>query len=452
MILKPDLPASKVERQRFMNKTTISKLVLLVLLSIYPTALLAQHPVPVKPRILISTDIGGTDPDDNQSMTHLLMYSDRFAIEGLVSSPSYGDGSKEEILRMIDLYEKDLPKLKGHSKDFPEPDALRSVCKQGRRGAAPYVGYATATKGSNWIIHCARKESKQPLWVLVWGGLEDLAQALHDAPAIQKKIKVYWIGGPNKKWSANSYTYIAQNFPHLWFIEANASYNGFFSDKGVPDSLANQNYYDRYIRGGSYLGNDFKDNRYKGVIKMGDTPSLLYLMDGDPTKPLRDNWGGSFETITSSPRVIYNRSTTIADTVPVYSIVEFHIKGPNLKIPPDSACFTMTVQAGIGEQKWAGFYLGNGHYALKYAPKQTETLTYTITSGIPGFQKQRGQLVVNNRWPGKPRSTNYKLGANWYTDRNDPALFDGIWQGARTVLKWRSEALLDWAKRWTWLR
>ena len=36
---------------------------------------MAQNPVPERPRILISTDIGGTDPDDNQSMTHLLMYS-----------------------------------------------------------------------------------------------------------------------------------------------------------------------------------------------------------------------------------------------------------------------------------------------------------------------------------------------------------------------------------------
>src|ERR1051325_9034021 len=78
----------------------------------------AQKPVPVKPRILISTDIGGTDPDDNQSMTHLLMYNDQFIIEGLVSSPPYGKGNKEEILRMIDLYEKDLPKLKQHQKDF----------------------------------------------------------------------------------------------------------------------------------------------------------------------------------------------------------------------------------------------------------------------------------------------------------------------------------------------
>ena len=48
-----------------------------------------------KPRVLISTDIGGTDPDDNQSMIHLLMYANEFDIEGLISSPSYGSGSKE---------------------------------------------------------------------------------------------------------------------------------------------------------------------------------------------------------------------------------------------------------------------------------------------------------------------------------------------------------------------
>nr|WP_244436583.1 nucleoside hydrolase-like domain-containing protein [Bacteroides timonensis] len=59
--------------------------------------------------MLISTDIGGTDPDDNQSMAHLLMYTDCFDLEGIVSSPSYGSGNQEEILRMIYLYEKDFP-------------------------------------------------------------------------------------------------------------------------------------------------------------------------------------------------------------------------------------------------------------------------------------------------------------------------------------------------------
>lgn len=429
----------------------MNKLILIFSILVFSNALNAQNPETVKPRIIISTDIGGTDPDDNQSMTHLLLYSDMFDIEGLISSPSYGDGNKEEILRMIDLYEKDLPKLKRHKKGYPSPDYLRSVCKQGRHGGAPYLGYTNATEGSDWIIKCANKESDQPLWVLVWGGLDDLAQALHDAPEIQNKIKVYWIGGPNKKWSANSYCYIAQNFPNLWFIEANASYRGFFSNTGVPDSLKNKNYYDRYIRGAGNLGKDFR-RYYEGNIKMGDTPSLLYMMNGDPNNPLKDSWGGSFEKLDKSPRIIFNRNTIITDTVAVYSIVEFHFKGPKTNIPPDSACITMTVPAGVGGQKWAGFYLGEGKYAVRYAPKQAETLKYNITSSIPGFPEKSGQFVVDNSWPGNQHSSDYKLGPNWYTDQTGPELFDHKWQGAKTVLKWRSEALLDWAKRWSWLQ
>ena len=99
-----------------------------------------------------------------------------------------------------------------------------------------------------------------------------------------------------------------------------------------------------------------------------------------------------------------------------------------------------------------GFYLGDGYYAIKYAPKRTETLTFRVTSHIPGFKEQNGIFVVDNIWPGKPRSTNYKLGQNWYTDMSDRELFDDIWQGGKTVLKWRSDVLLDWAKRWDWIR
>ncbi len=139
------------------------KFTLILFLALVAAGAQAQERVPVKPRILVSTDIGGTDPDDNQSMTHLLMYSDRFDIEGLVSSPSYGSGSAREILRMIDLYEKDLPELKKHLKSLAEPDYLRSVTKQGVRGAAPWAGYSEATEGSEWIVECAKKESDRPL-------------------------------------------------------------------------------------------------------------------------------------------------------------------------------------------------------------------------------------------------------------------------------------------------
>jgi len=100
----------------------------------------------------------------------------------------------------------------------------------------PFRCYSKPSEGSDWIIKCAKKESSQPLWVLVWGGLEDVAQALHDAPEIRHKIRVYFIGGPNKKWSANSYAYISSNFPVLWLIESNSSYYGFFSTNNAPDS------------------------------------------------------------------------------------------------------------------------------------------------------------------------------------------------------------------------
>ena len=89
-----------------------------------------------KQRILISSDIGGTDPDDNQSVADLLMYSNEFDIEGLVSSPSFGNGNKREILRMIDVYEKDLPILNKHISGLMTPEELRPLVKQGRQSEA----------------------------------------------------------------------------------------------------------------------------------------------------------------------------------------------------------------------------------------------------------------------------------------------------------------------------
>ena len=75
---------------------------------------------------------------------------------------------------------------------------------------APYCGFSTPTDGSTAIVEAARRQDSRPLYVLVWGALEDVAQALHDAPDIMSKIRVYWIGGPNKKWGANAYCYIAE--------------------------------------------------------------------------------------------------------------------------------------------------------------------------------------------------------------------------------------------------
>jgi hypothetical protein len=425
--------------------------ILLILTSLIIFSCSSDTNEQVKPRILISSDIGGTDPDDNQSMAHLLMYTDMFNIEGLVSSPSYGEGNKEEILRQIDLYEKDLPKLREHQKDFADPEYLRSVTKQGRKGGAPYKGYTSSTEGSDWIIECAKKESSQALWVLVWGGLVDLAQALHDAPEIQNKIRVYWIGGPNKKWSANSYAYIVENFPDLWFIEVNSSYYGFFSSNQDLDTIQKSDYYSKYISKAGHLGSDFK-SYYDGEIKMGDTPSLLYMMNGNPDEPTGESWGGSFEKISYSSRFVYNDMTSIEDTVAFCSILEFHLNGPEMDIPSDSACFWMDVTFGKSTQRWPGFYLGNGEYVIRYIPKKAETLSYSFSSNIAEIDGLEGKIVVDNSWPGKGHPTAYPLGDNWYSDKSELNLYDGKIQGGKTIQKWRSEVLLDWAERWAWLK
>jgi len=408
----------------------------------------ARNPVPQKPRVLISTDIGGTDADDNQSMTHLLMMNEQFDIEGLVSSPSFGNGSKEEILRMIDLYALDYPTLRARCPRLLAPDSLRKLCKQGRRGGAPWQGFDAPTEGSKWIAECARRDSGRPLWILAWGALEDIAQALHDAPDIVDKIRVYWIGGPNKKWGCNAYAYIASNFPDLWMIENNASYRGFIADN--KDSGEWQaGYYGKHIAEAGHLGKDFI-NYYHGVVKMGDTPALLYMMDGDPDDPARPNWGGRFRPMKSSPYRIFQGVTDSTDTIPVYGIMELRFALPEAAKTggrPD-----IPFKLLIDKQEWNGAYLDD-YAAVRYSPKAPATLGYVIISDIPELNGIEGAITASGLWPGTTEAaSDIALGERWFTDIPDPNAFSGQWQGCRTVGQWREEALRDWADRWEWLK
>ena len=59
-----------------------------------------------RPRVIVSTDVGGSDPDDFQSMVHLLVYADVLDIGGLISSPPK-EGLAKHLLEVIDAYEKD---------------------------------------------------------------------------------------------------------------------------------------------------------------------------------------------------------------------------------------------------------------------------------------------------------------------------------------------------------
>ena len=118
-------------------------------------------------------------------------------------------------------------------------------------------GFGEPTEGSEWIIECARRDDPRPLHVLVWGGIEDLAQALHDAPDILPKLRVYFIGGPNKKWSVDAYNYVEQNHPKLWMIEANATYRGWFVGGNQKGEWSNKGFVAAHVAGHGALGDFF---------------------------------------------------------------------------------------------------------------------------------------------------------------------------------------------------
>jgi len=389
-------------------------------------------------RVLVSTDIGGTDADDFQSMVHLLVYADAFDIEGLVSSP-YGPGRKVDILKVIDCYAKDYANLKTYSGTYPTPDALRAMTKQGETAMAPYAGVRRSTEGSEWIVQCARRDNDpRPLHVLIWGGIEDLAQALHDAPDILSKLRVYWIGGPNKKWSPDAYQYIADHHPELWIIEANATYRGWFVGGNQSGQWSNSGFVARHVAGKGALG-DFFNTQLGGTIKMGDTPSVGWLLLGHPADPTHPGWGGQFVRAWERPHVVFHRLTTVADRIEQFSVFEL-ILAVGVRTP---AKLEATMQ--IENQSLAGHFGEQGSVHFRFSPKQAKTYSYSIRSNVPALDGKAGGLT-SFLPPPAARRPSPRL-PNWWTDDPSPDVAEGPHIGAKTVSRWREDFLRDFAAR-----
>jgi len=249
-----------------------------------------------RPRVIVSSDIGGSDPDDFQSMVHLLVYADVLDVEGLISSPP-GKGRVADILEVIAAYEQDFPQLKRHSQTYPTPASLRALVKQGATEPAPEVGYSQPTEGSRWMVQRARRSGSppgdnRPLWILVWGGISDVAQAVHDEPGIKAQIRVYSTGSWNTRNDPAARNYLHQRHRDLWWIESDTAFRGMYQGGRQDGPWGNRSFPDAHVRGHGALGDLLC--RKKADLKMGDTPSLLYLLRGDPDGPTGEHWGGAF--------------------------------------------------------------------------------------------------------------------------------------------------------------
>jgi len=390
-----------------------------------------------RPRVIVSTDIGGTDPDDFQSMVHFLLYADHFDIEGLVSSP-YGPGRKTHILQVIDAYESDYTSLRTYSAHYPAPEALRRVTKQGAIDGGP-PGPRRSTEGSEWIVRCARRADARPLWILVWGGIDDLAQALYDAPDIVPRLRVYFIGGPNKMWSVDAYDYIEREHPALWTIEANSEYRGWFTGGIQTGGWDNTTFVTRHVAGRGALGAFFATH-LAGTMKMGDSPSVAYLLQETRDDPERPGWGGRFVRVWEGRASRFERLTTEADVVEAFGVVEIA-----LPVPPDlrpEQQVRMLVDGRIPVRATNN----GGRLVFRFSPRDAKPWPFVIQSDHASLDGLTGRFTAALPPIERTRRASARH-PHWWTDDPDPAAAEGVHAGAKHVNRWRQAFLEDFAAR-----
>jgi len=280
----------------------------------------------LKPRIIVLTDVSTWETDDSESLVRLFAHADLFEIEGIIYTTGWSlEETKDDFMQLIndaiDAYEKDLPNLMKRSNQigfkkeesqqaigyWPSPEYLRKNTMFGsKKRGIKQIGKENVSEGSNLIIKLADEEDKRPLWVLLWGGGNTLAQSiwqvkqernadelksfLHKIPtyAITDQDRSYENGTP---YDISSHQWLRKEFEKdllfLWDEAAWKYQNGTGRKKWDEYALHIQNH--------GNLGKVYPKYKY-GVE--GDTPAFLYLIPNGLNNPLIPNqvsWGGYFE-------------------------------------------------------------------------------------------------------------------------------------------------------------
>lgn len=280
----------------------------------------------LKPRIVVLTDVSTWETDDSESLVRLLVHADLFEIEGLVYTTGWSlEETRDDFFQLIhdaiDAYEKDLPNLLKRSGQlafkeeespqtigyWPSPDYLRkrTVFGSKQRGIDK-IGKDNLSDGSNLIIELADENDKRPLWILLWGGGNTLAQAIwqvqeeqndDELKAFLHKIPTYAITDQDRSYQGgtpfdiSSHQWMRKEFEKdlifLWDECAWKFQNG--------TGKTNWDDYARHIQSHGNLGKVYP--KYKFGVE-GDTPSFLHVMPNglnNPLIPSQVSWGGYFE-------------------------------------------------------------------------------------------------------------------------------------------------------------
>lgn len=262
-------------------------------------------------RVIVLTDIGN-EPDDSQSLIRFLLYTNEFDVEGLVATTSVFQRNRVQpamIRERVEAYRQVRENLRVHADGYPTADFLLGVTKAGRAAyGMAGVGSEMSTEASNHIIDVVDEADRRPVWVLIWGGALDLAQALWDVRESRTpqevaefvaNLRVYEIAGQD-----DAGAWAVRTFPDLFWIRNATQFHGisrrvdnpekWAEARGGNEAVIEPEWTKVHIQSHGPLGALYPDTKYKTE---GDTPSFLYLIPNglsDPARPDQGGWGGRF--------------------------------------------------------------------------------------------------------------------------------------------------------------
>lgn len=274
-----------------------------------------------KSRVIVLTDIEN-EPDDAMSLVRFLTYCNQWDVEGLVATTSIHQKDKLATWRIheiVEAYAKVQPNLLKHEAGYPTAEFLFSKIREGRPDYGMHaVGAGMDSPGSELIIESVDRDDPRPVWVLVWGGPNCLAQALwkvkntrsaKDLDKFVSKLRVYTISDQDDSgpWIRNTFTklfyIVSPGFHSLggyhastWTGISGDHFHGRFA--GGDFELVSNPWLDEHIRSKGPLGAQYPQMEY---LMEGDSPSFMYLIDnglGNPEHPDWGSWGGRYEFYT----------------------------------------------------------------------------------------------------------------------------------------------------------
>jgi hypothetical protein len=191
---------------------------------------------------------------------------------------------------------------------------LRAVTWQGRDGTwgkptEEIIGQGRDSEASEAIIRVVDRPDLRPVWVCIWGGPCDVAQAIWKVQKTRtptelehfiSKLRIYMIGLGSKPGQDGSGQWLLDNFPELFVIVSQKTYGGMFAQNSP---IGNLDWLNANVReghgplGAVYPRSGFDPN--SPGMQEGDTPSFLYLISAargmnDPEKPDQESWGGRY--------------------------------------------------------------------------------------------------------------------------------------------------------------